>query len=236
MHLGIPNQHAAWTPRRLGSSLLGWWRADMGITLVSGVVSAWADQSGNGNHLTQTTAAHRPSYTASHADWNGRPAVSLDGVDDHLRSAAVSLGAFTIVLVGKSTNSGYLVYSTGATDYEFLSGTIFSTIAVVRGATISAKNHTANWMPDAPVRKTIVWSYGGTHATHSLRLNGATPSLGTTLLGDPGVTPSSSSILLGLSAGGAALTTPEAMLVNRTLVDAEIASLEWYLKRMYAHY
>ena len=50
-------------------------RADKGITLNGGKVSAWADQSGNGNHLTQPTAANQPTFTAS---WtNGVPGVTF---------------------------------------------------------------------------------------------------------------------------------------------------------------
>lgn len=41
------------------TSLVGWYRADGGFTEVTGKVSQWDDMSGNGNHLTQGTAANR---------------------------------------------------------------------------------------------------------------------------------------------------------------------------------
>lgn len=52
--------------------LLDWHRADMGITLVGSKVSAWADQSGNGKHLTQNTDARRFDYITS-GGLNGQP-------------------------------------------------------------------------------------------------------------------------------------------------------------------
>lgn len=59
-----------WTPRRIGPDLKLWLRADLGITLVSGAVSVWADQSGNGHNFTQTTAANR--FTYEPAGFNGK--------------------------------------------------------------------------------------------------------------------------------------------------------------------
>ncbi len=53
-------------------------RADLGITLNGGDVSAWADQSGTGDankNATQGTAALQPLYVASSADFNNRPTV-----------------------------------------------------------------------------------------------------------------------------------------------------------------
>lgn len=41
--------NSSWLPTALGSTLKLWLRADLGVTQSSGRVSAWADQSGNGN-------------------------------------------------------------------------------------------------------------------------------------------------------------------------------------------
>lgn len=43
--------------------MLQWVRADLGITIGTGV-SAWADQSGNGHHFSQATGSAQPTYTA----------------------------------------------------------------------------------------------------------------------------------------------------------------------------
>ena len=72
--------------------LVAWYRADLGITTVTGAVSAWADQSGvgTGKTLAQGTAANRPAYNASDAGYNNQPTMTFDGSNDRLASGAWS--------------------------------------------------------------------------------------------------------------------------------------------------
>lgn len=72
---------AATTPLTILGSLAWWVRADLGITIGTGV-SAWADQSGNGVNFSQGTGAAQPAFIASAV--NGQPAVRGDGIDDVL--------------------------------------------------------------------------------------------------------------------------------------------------------
>ena len=63
------------------SGLYLWLRADLGITIATGV-SSWADQSGNGDAnrtVTQGTGAAQPVYTASDAGFDSKPTVSSTG-------------------------------------------------------------------------------------------------------------------------------------------------------------
>lgn len=55
-------------------SLVGWYRADMGVTESLGKVTDWADQSGNGNDLTQATAGQQFVLIT---DNQGNPAMQL---------------------------------------------------------------------------------------------------------------------------------------------------------------
>ncbi len=57
---------AAVTPLTIFGStdLKLWLRSDLGVTLNGSTVSAWADQSGNGNNFSQGTALKQPTYTA----------------------------------------------------------------------------------------------------------------------------------------------------------------------------
>src|SRR5262245_16583890 len=83
-----------------------WLRGDLGVTLTSGKVSTWADQSGGGFDLTQGTAGNRPTQVA--AALGGKTVVRFDGVDDFIQATAtladiLTATAFTIFYVFKAT-------------------------------------------------------------------------------------------------------------------------------------
>lgn len=66
-----------WRPDELGAALALWLDAEDtdSITLNGGYVSQWDDKSGNGNHVSNATAATQPPYLAT--GWNGKPTVSF---------------------------------------------------------------------------------------------------------------------------------------------------------------
>lgn len=81
----------SWSPLALSPAL--WLRADRGVTLNSGNVAAWADQSGNARHFVQATAGEQPLYSET-GGANGRAYVEV-GPDRWLSSsAAMSLWGF----------------------------------------------------------------------------------------------------------------------------------------------
>jgi hypothetical protein len=58
--------------------LVGWYRADLGITLAVGTaIATWADQSGSGHDLLGV-APTQPTFNASDANFGGKPSVSFD--------------------------------------------------------------------------------------------------------------------------------------------------------------
>jgi hypothetical protein len=105
----------------MGAAVLHWIRSDLGITLNGSNVSAWADQSGAGNHYTQGTGAAQPAYTASDATLNNQPSVLFDGSDDFMASSfdppTPGAGVVTYVwLIAKSITwtSNDVIYGTQA--------------------------------------------------------------------------------------------------------------------------
>ena len=83
------------------ANLLAAWDARAGVTNVSGACSAWADQSGNGFHATQGTAANRPTISTS----GGTPSLLFDGTNDNLLSLATSAaGVHTVYAVINPTS------------------------------------------------------------------------------------------------------------------------------------
>jgi hypothetical protein len=71
------------------SGLKLWLRGDYGITLDgSGYVSTWLDQSGNGNHASQSISTNRPSVVPN--QMAGKAAIKFDGANDFLQTPNVS--------------------------------------------------------------------------------------------------------------------------------------------------
>ena len=66
---------SAWTPASLGSALRVWLKADVGITLNTTLVAAWADQSGQTIDFTQPGGGFQPTYAAT--GFNSLPTVSF---------------------------------------------------------------------------------------------------------------------------------------------------------------
>ena len=87
----------AFTPTDVADCAL-WLRADGGLTMGDGNrVASWSDQSGNGNDLTQATAAAQPVLQASSTAINDQPAITFDA------AAASSLaGSMSGIAAGAS--------------------------------------------------------------------------------------------------------------------------------------
>lgn len=75
-------------PLPITANLAAWYAADKGITIATGV-SAWADQSGNGNTLAQATTTKQPVFSAGGGP-KGLSALNFDGVDDLLVTGAMA--------------------------------------------------------------------------------------------------------------------------------------------------
>jgi hypothetical protein len=78
----------------LGSKLVLELCGEKGITLASGKVSGWADQSGRGNHLVQATTANQPTVLAAAMD--GHAGVSCASTGQWLSN----IGGFTGLAAG----------------------------------------------------------------------------------------------------------------------------------------
>jgi hypothetical protein len=84
------SKQSFFSPTQLAGCML-WLRSDMGITLASGNVSNWSDQSGNGNSATQGTAGSQPPYVTN--IMNGAAALKGDGIQYWMQTSAFTLGA-----------------------------------------------------------------------------------------------------------------------------------------------
>lgn len=79
--------------------------ATKGVTLVSGKVDIWADQSGQNHHFTALTASNRLGYGT---DAYGKTVVQFDGIQTYLKRFPDNLGIstypFSVVLISDAGN------------------------------------------------------------------------------------------------------------------------------------
>lgn len=84
-------------------SPIAWYRFGRGITVATGI-SQWNDQSGNGNHLLQSSATSQPALQSDGS-------IVFDGVNDYLKTANFTLPqpVSVYMLVNQITsNAGYV--------------------------------------------------------------------------------------------------------------------------------
>jgi hypothetical protein len=82
-------QASAFRPTNV-PGLVGWYRPDLGITIDgSSNLQGWADQSGNGFILGQSSASDRPAYFATGGP-NNVPYVSFNGTTDYMNNGSLT--------------------------------------------------------------------------------------------------------------------------------------------------
>jgi hypothetical protein len=93
----IPGRSSFFAPTDINGVVL-WLRSDVGITLNGSNVSAWADQSGQGNNAAQTTAANQPPFNAA-TGVRGLPKLSPTGTH-WMTGLLPGVGNYTLFAVG----------------------------------------------------------------------------------------------------------------------------------------
>jgi hypothetical protein len=122
----------AWSPKRNLAGTTFFLRADQAVTLSSGVVSAWADQSGLGDanrDAVQATAAKRPGYQASNPYFAGKPTV--DCTNDGSQERQLKTGAWSSPTIGSDVTVAVVCRRAGTSTsnrylYDSLSGNQFA--------------------------------------------------------------------------------------------------------------
>lgn len=137
------------------SGCVAWFRADLGVTSSSGLVSQWNDQSGTGDankNCTQSTGASKPTLNSSNASYNYKPTLDFDGTDDYMQSgtwvSALSQ-PFTDFVVGHSPAG-----ASGSLALDTLSATQAS-------LRIEGSTHPGIYAGTTTVDSTGVWTSAG---------------------------------------------------------------------------
>lgn len=152
--MGLATSCAAggFQPTQLPGCVL-WLRADLGVTTVSGNVSAWADQSGQGNNYQQVTAIDRPAYSASGGP-NSTASINFTGTNSNCLTSVGNSNSyaqpFTLLMVFScggivgttdlfdTGNPEVLFRFSSATGFQPYAGTIPTAITISSVASATA--------------------------------------------------------------------------------------------------
>jgi hypothetical protein len=236
---------ATFTPVALSGCVL-WLRSDLGITLNGADVSAWADQSGTAVSLAQATASKQPLYNATDADFGGAPSVAFTSADSHTleSSATITYGPHTIFLVAgplAASGSYYFTRKSGGTYREYCYGNDpMEYVGDRNGTGASSINNSdlSAWSTVAGV-KTIEMQMDGTHAGHTVRVNGVDKREAGGATNDPGTGTGAGTLWLASedgTGGFGQFEMSEMLIYSRVLTAGEITQVEAYLRARYGHY
>ncbi|MCS7305833.1 MAG: LamG domain-containing protein [Thermoguttaceae bacterium] len=214
-----------------------WLKSDAGLVVDgSGYVQTWQDQSGQGNHATQSTSGIQPSKVDNF--WAGRPVVRFDGSDDRLQlPTTAGLGIqnhdYEMFLVARSQSSGIQFIISGGVNEHY---------EVHLNSTAGGQG--VRFIPNPPWTTQAV-DYG----THQQFTNGAFHAFGARVDGNIGYirvngvqstdtatgAQSTQNVNLYLGTRGNAASYPlggdlaEVLIYKRALTPAERTQVETYL-------
>lgn len=229
----------AFTPASI-PNLKSWHDATTGITLVGGQVDSWADQSGNGYHLTAPSAADRPDYGSQNL--NGITVVdSLMGnkklyVPNYNLNASIQGG--TIFFVGSQapSDSAYGRFVSANYSQQFWTGRDSSN-AAFGGSFLAAS---APYGTPLAATDGVFYTamYLGTTTSCQMSLNGG--SLPTAYNYSGSYTAGGMAFFNGADAADSSYNShkvlAEVIIYDRTLTVAEYTQVIDYLRNKWAHY
>ncbi len=228
----------------LGASLVAWYRADLGISLGTGV-SAWADQSGNGNNFVQATGAQQPTQGTV----DGKPALVFSGTQALTGPTTFPSGAKSCYVVfqlsatpGSGLFDSLVTLYTGSLWTELLLSNISGAYTNVTFEADFASGNGVGWNPTLDTSKHIIGvTYNGGTNTSPASYTGwedgsvqtiiASSALGRTA-GDLSSIGGRVSSLNVISAGFVG-SIAEIILTNNVISGAQATTLQAYLTGRY---
>lgn len=198
-----------------GANLRAWYRSTEGITTSGGVVSQWAEKTGNGPNVTAAGTA-QPAYnsTSPSGFFNMLPTVTWDGVNDVLSGSfapgsTTKIGFYTVYReTAHVDNQPYVDYTdVGARTFHLQADNSNPTkpCFVTTGGSVI--------QPTALTVGNVAQLYAFVNGTdHECALNNATASVGTFADSIGG----SGTLRLGANGGGAfgKIESPEFVVIN----------------------
>lgn len=123
------------SPATILANVAHWYRADLGITLATGV-SQWNDLIGSA-HLVQATGGNQPSYNATDAGYNGQATLQASTTGKFLAaSGVVTSQPFAIWFVGEFSTAGNIIFALAAGNPYLVNSA--GNVAVYAGTSLSS--------------------------------------------------------------------------------------------------
>jgi len=213
----------------LGSGTIGNYVEFDDITVIDQgdiFLSALADQSGNGHHLTQTIGSKQPAYIDDGSGPNGLPYLLFNGITQFLKASWLHNQPHTTFVVFKPSLAAAVLYFFDGGIYQ--RGTFYKTAAsnalrIYAGGVVtgSAMTSPATWQYATAV-------FNG--ASSSLSLDGGVPTTGNAGASNP------DGLTVGASANGSlcsAISALEVIRYSGVKSAGDIATVEAYIKSRY---
>lgn len=227
----------SFTPKSI-AGIKSWVRADLGITIVTGV-SAWADQSGGGINWTQANTTLQPTIGSG---INGLPTLVFDGTGDRLQASntvanTITNSSGTVYIVCKPTSLTITTATRANQAHRVFTDTAdYLGIGMQNAAAgVLASNYDGTWdtasdtSAGANVATILTWMHGG--GTLTVRRDNRTAV--TTASGNTQLTSGTFCI------GGSTTTfftgeVAEVIVYNVALSGADDTAVRAYLSARYA--
>ncbi len=218
------------SPGGVTAGLTLWLKPESGIIRdENGLVSAWQDSGGLGNHCTQNTAASRPAFLPH--QFGTLPGVVFDGGDWLTGSAGMSTGSYTKIVRVRmpdfASPSGNILSSAGGTGAGVVRHALFMSGTPNPRLWHNGPFATSNTAMIADQGHIIVATFDSATKTGTLYLDGQQVGTGTIAAN----TTDPSYQLGNLSGGNFTMrgAIGEALIYNRVISPEERLSVETYL-------
>lgn len=127
-----------WIPTNVAGCQL-WLRADLGITIGTGV-SQWNDQSGNSNNVSQGTGVSQPTLSSNGAP-NGWPCLTFSSQFLSTSTIVIAASPWSVFIISKTNNAATEAFSFAVG--QSINGMAFGLDGVT--------SHRALWYPGAAI-------------------------------------------------------------------------------------
>ena len=217
-------------PFEVSTNIGFWLRADKNLTTSGSNISAWGDQTDNGNNATQSTSTYQPILISDAI--NGEPVVSFDGSNDYLNfttTSAQTEATVFFILNGQIGGSSSVLMNDGTTSLRYEQWSSTGKYGFTRYG-VADYTSTINTTFNEPVLlqfdKIAASTTVNIQETKNGIKNSANLTIGSASYGFPVGT-------LGKSSGSPNAQMAEVIFYNSVLTNSETNKIETYLSIKY---